>query len=76
MPPLGFLRFSKFQNSIFHNYRHHLFTNNFPLKLHKDKMQPSTYKICRFTKLEASDARNTVGSIKSCGFPIAIQLLS
>ncbi len=30
---------------------------------------PSTYKICPLTKSDASDARNTVGPIKSSGFP-------
>ena len=33
------------------------------------KIPPSTYKICPFTKLEASLARNTAGPAKSSGLP-------
>ena len=33
------------------------------------KIPPSTYKICPFTKLDASLAKNTAGPAKSSGLP-------
>ena len=46
--------------------KYHFYLGCFPIYA---KIPPSTYKICPFTKLDASLARNTAGPAKSSGLP-------